>query len=185
MVAIPLKLIQNTQENKLKPFVSPYEFCLYEFLESITEEISLEMKVKLKVQTEVSLTRLLCSRLGNNLNQIIPDFEMRNFAYSCSSIDMAIFLYSDNFYPLMAIEKQGKYHSDPQQQHRDKLKMKLLDLADITLLWEDSPRIGLMEFITPPSEIFCQVNPYNNQGRNKFKDKLKIILEDYLETEHF
>lgn len=183
MVATPLNLVK-TNQTKINGFVTPYEFCTYEFLESIIEEISIEMGIKLKMNTEISLTRLLCSssRLGNNLNDMIPDYEMRNFAYSCSSIDMGVFLYSDNLYPLIMFEKQGKWHGKPEQQHRDKLKMDLLQLADIPLLWEDSPRIGLMRFIQPPSQDFCFVNPYNNTGRKEFKDKLFNILESRIEN---
>jgi hypothetical protein len=181
MVAIQLNLVPS-QETNIKGFVTPYEFCTYEFIESIREEIGLETGFRLKVNTEISLTRLLCSRLGNNLSDTIKDSEMRNFAYSCSSIDMGIFLYSDNLYPMIMIEKQGKWHNTLEQQHRDKLKMNLLKFADIPLLWEDSPRIGLMRFIEPPSDDFCFVNPYNNTGRKEFKDKLWSILESRIKN---
>lgn len=142
MVVTPLRLVSDFPV-KNNGLVSPYEFCTYEFIESIVQEIAQENDIVLKINTEISLMSLIRKRIDfNSIN-----LAMRDFAFRCSSIDMGIFFHGNyNIYPLLMIEKQGKHHhADPDQKHNDKLKMNLLELANIPLLYEDSPRIGLMK----------------------------------------
>lgn len=63
--------------------------------------------------------------------------------------------------------------------------MELLKLANIPLLWEDSPRVSLMKFIKPPSKMFCEVNAFNTIRRKEFKDKLRDILAQQIENYEF
>lgn len=172
------KLVSLSTKNKIKGLIRQGECCLIELLQWTIDNS--DNKYPIVTQAEVSVNQLLQSHLGD-LNNVISKQELRRFAFSCARLDAVIFLKTDNFYPLLAVERQSPYHDDPKRQENDLMKIELMKMIDLPLLWQDEPRKGILRFLQPPSHELCTVNPFNNQGRSEFENLILSIVQSRLQ----
>jgi hypothetical protein len=174
---------QSTQSALSRGLINQGEYCTIQLLESAIKNYDDYIDTSngdLLVYPEFSLGRLLSIHLGD-LSKITDSF-LRDFAFSCSTLDAVIVLRTDNYYPLVAIERQGKYHAEERQQVNDRKKLDLLNMIEFPLLWQDEPQIGKVRFFEPPDQLLCTVHPYANRGFEEFREMLWSKLEVRLKS---
>jgi hypothetical protein len=154
----------------INSLVNQGESCFQDLLESTCRELKKGNLSPFQIvpYPQITLNTILKSQLGD-LNKAIHDLEKRRFAFSCASVDFLLVLNNGHRIPLVAIERQGKYHDESsRQQECDQMKLELLNQAGILLLWQKEPRMGIIELYEPLQRLLCRFNVYSGDGKKDF-----------------
>lgn len=111
----------NTGASKFKQVLNPWEMDLYNLLDNYFVA-SQEESLKMPVLSQVALTRIV------EISKPYYD----GIQINAMSIDNVVVC--KKAFPKLAIEADGTYHSNLEQEKRDKLKDKILEDAGIPLM---------------------------------------------------
>ncbi len=154
-----------------KSLMTQSQLAVQELLEGLIEDSS-----HLVILPELGLSRVV----GQSISpENIGNAELRDFYFSCSTIDYSLVQRSQlGIFVKACFEYQGIYHDTPIQQLRDRKKAALLKIARLPLFYFHEPAKGYLCLYSSANKHDClwSGNVYRGTGRTELKHLLLNLI---------
>jgi len=149
-----------------KSLMTQSQLAVQELLEGLIQDAT-----NLLILPELGLSRVV----GQSITpESISNPELRDFYFSCSTIDYSLVLRSQlGIFVKACFEYQGVYHDTAIQQLRDRKKAALFRLAQMPLFYFREPAKGYLCLYLPnSSECLWEGNVYRGTRRQELQSLL-------------
>jgi hypothetical protein len=153
-----------------KSLMTQSQLAVQELLEGLIEDAS-----NLVILPELGLSRVVGQVISA---ENIANTELRDFYFSCSTIDYSLVQRSQlGIFVKACFEYQGIYHDTAVQQLRDRKKAALLRLAKMPLFYFREPAKGYLRlYPANSSECLWEGNVYRGTGRIELQTLLFSLI---------